>query len=82
MMAISNSNVGGWSMSFAPEVQTDNTGKWYGNGLRFATSGEAMDNARALSMRWLAVRDFRAVPSDDPVNYAWVDGQLKAVKEA
>ena len=27
--------------SWAPEVQTDSTGKWYGNALRFATESEA-----------------------------------------
>jgi hypothetical protein len=28
-------------MSFKPEVQTDDTCKWYGNALRFATREEA-----------------------------------------
>jgi hypothetical protein len=30
--------------------------------------------------RWMAVREVRVVESDEPVNYAWVNGQLKAVK--
>jgi hypothetical protein len=64
--------------SWKPEVQTDNTGKWYGNALRFATEKEAIDNARDLSMRWLAVKEFRAAPSEDPVNYHYVDGHLIA----
>jgi hypothetical protein len=68
-------------MSFAPEVQTDSTGKWYGNALRFATHKEALDNAFDLSMRWYAVREFRAVPSTDPVNYSYVNGQLLAVTQ-
>lgn len=69
-------------MSWKPEVQTDNTGAWYGNGLRFATEQEAYDNARALADRWFAVRAFRAAPSDDPVNYAWIDGGLVDVSKA
>ena len=67
-------------MSWKPEVQTDYSGKWYGNQLRFATKEEAEDNARDLSYRWILVRATRAVESDDPVNYAWIDGRLKEVK--
>lgn len=57
-------------MSYMPEVTTDDTGKWYGNALRFATYDEALASARALSMRWFAVREYRASESLDPVNYA------------
>lgn len=58
-------------MSWKPEVQTDNTGKWYGNALRFATEAEAKANAEDLMLRWMAVREIRATESDDPVNYKW-----------
>jgi hypothetical protein len=68
-------------MSYKPEVQTDGSGKWYGNALRFATREEAEDNARDLMMRWLLVRDYRATESDDPINYAWRNGAAVAVKE-
>lgn len=63
-------------MSWKPEVQTDNTGKWYGNALRFATKEEAEANVQNLADRWLLVIATRVVESDDPVNYAWVDGGL------
>lgn len=56
-------------MSWKPEVQTDNTGKWYDNALRFATKEEAEISAADLSRRWLAVKAWRASESDDPVNY-------------
>lgn len=65
--------------SWKPEVLVNNTEKWCGNALRFATETEALENARDLSCRWLVVRDFRASESDDPVNYAWVDGRLDSV---
>ena len=55
-------------MSFVPEVIADDSGKFVGNGLRFATSEEAEVWARDLSMRWLLVRETRATESDDPVN--------------
>lgn len=58
-------------MSWKPEVQTDSTGKWYRNGLAFATKEEADANAYALAMRWFAVREWRAAESDEPVNYRW-----------
>ena len=63
-------------MSWKPEVQTVNDPEWYGNGLRFATEHEALTNAADLMGRRRLVRDYRAVESADPVNYAWVDGKL------
>ena len=67
-------------MSFKPEVQTDNTGAWYGNALRFATREEAEASARDLAGRWLLVLAHRASESEDPVNYTYHNGQLKEVK--
>ena len=56
-------------MSFKPEVIADASGKWCGNGRRFATREEAEANARDLMMRWFAaVLETRLVESDDPVN--------------
>jgi hypothetical protein len=69
-------------MSFSPEVQTDNTGKWYGNALRFATRAAAENNVTDLMMKWTAVRETRVVESALPVNYAYVDGKLKSVEQA
>ena len=68
-------------MSYKPEVQTDDTGKWYGNALAFATPEEAQANVLALSMRWFAVRATRVVPSDEPVNYRFIAGSLVPVEE-
>ena len=56
-------------LSFAPEVIADNSGKWTGNALRFATEKEAKIYVDDLAMRWFAVLDTRVVPSEDPVNY-------------
>jgi hypothetical protein len=69
-------------MSFKPEVQTDGTGKWYGNMLRFGTRAEAEAQVRDLMMRWFAVRDTRVVECDEPVNYRYVDGRLEEVATA
>ncbi len=66
-------------MSFKPEVQTDNSGNWYGNALRFATREEAELNVFDLSMRWMLVRETRVVESTDPVTHAWADGRLSSV---
>lgn len=57
-------------MSFAPEVIADSSGKWAGNGLRFATREEAEIWVKDLSWRWTLVRETRVVESGDPVNYA------------
>lgn len=68
-------------MSWKPEVIADSGGKWTGNGLRFATEAEALANVAHLADRWMLVRDTRVVESNDPVNYAWIDGELVTVKE-
>lgn len=61
------------SKSYAPEVIADSSGKFLGNGLRFATPEEARKSAKDLESRWLLVTDTRVVESDDPVNYRWDD---------
>ncbi len=63
-------------MSYKPEVIADDTGTWSGNALRFATEKEAQTYVADLAMRWTLVRDTRVVRSDEPVNYAIVDGKL------
>ena len=69
-------------MSFKPEVQTDDTGKWYGNALRFSTRDEAEAQVHDLMLRWFAVRDTRVIECDDPVNYRYVDGRLVQAETA
>ena len=54
--------------SFAAEVIADNSGQWTPNGLRFATRAEAETYAKDLYSRWTLVREYRVVPSTDPVN--------------
>lgn len=68
-------------MSWAPEVQTDDSGNWYGNQLRFATEREAFDNAHDLKGRWTLVHAYRAVEFDDPVNYSYHNRQLRHIGE-
>jgi hypothetical protein len=63
-------------MSWAPEVQVRGEAKWHGNALRFATKAEAEANVAALYQRWTLVENTRVVESEDPVNYAWVNGEL------
>ena len=63
-------------MSYKPEVIVDDSNKWYGNSLRFATEKEAYENATDLMQRWMAVRDFRASVSVDPVNYSYINREL------
>lgn len=68
--------------NWKPEVQTGNDKNWYGNALVFATRKEAEYSARDLMGRWLLVVDYRAVESDDPVNYriCWDSMEMVAVK--
>ena len=67
--------------SWAPEVLVDNEKTWARNALRFATEDEAFRNARDLMYRWTLVREYRAAPSSDPVNYTYDElGQLEEIK--
>jgi hypothetical protein len=66
--------------SYKPEVIADSSGKWCGNALRFATHAEALANASDLAARWTAVSNYRAVESDDPVNYTYIDGKLERIE--
>jgi hypothetical protein len=54
-------------MSWKAEVIADSSGKWCGNGLRFATRQEAERYVSDLSWRWTAVRDTRVVDVADAV---------------
>lgn len=56
-------------MSFAMEVQADNTGTWAGNACRYATREESDSAGHELASRWFAVHEWRTVESSDVVNY-------------
>ena len=66
--------------SWKPEVIADNSGKWCGNALRFATKEEAEADVQDLMMRWFAVRETRVVESEDEPNYRRVDGRSVPIK--
>lgn len=67
-------------MSWKPEVEVN--GQWSRNALVFATEEEAETFARELFDCWMLITGYRAVEVDEPINYALIDGQLVAVKEA
>lgn len=65
-------------MSWKPEVKVD--GKWSQNALVFETEAEAEANARDLLNRWFFATDSRAVESELPPNYRWIDDQLVRIE--
>ncbi len=54
--------------SWKPEVQTDDSGKWYHNDLAFESREAAETWVRGLMVRWTLVRQVRVVPSDEEAN--------------
>ena len=66
-------------MSFKPELSTDGGKTYHANGLAFATKDEAELSAQDTYGRWLLATHWRAVESDQPVNYEIVDGVMSAV---
>ncbi len=66
--------------SWKAEVIADNSGKFCGNRLRFATKEEAECYARDLAGRWTLVREWRVVESDEPVNRKIVNGVMDTME--
>ena len=52
--------------SYKAEVRADESGEWYGNGLRFETPEQAASYAAGLASRWSLVTATRVVESTDP----------------
>jgi len=70
-------------VSYMGEVIADNSGKFVGNQLRFATEEEAQWYVDDLFMRWTLCREKRVVPSQDPVTDRYErdeDGRLSSVR--
>lgn len=65
-------------MAFKIEVNVDGD-KWDGNAIRVATEAEADACGKDLYSRWTLVKKYRVVPSDDAVNYTFVNGALESV---
>lgn len=68
-------------MSYAVEVIADNSGKWCGNACRYPTKEEAEKAAMDLAWRWLLVRDWRVVESEDAANYTIVNGRIEPINK-
>ncbi len=64
-------------MSWKPQVFVE--GAWVGNGLAFATKAEAENSADDLCQRWYVPTGWRAVESEEPVNYRYTDRRLEAL---
>jgi hypothetical protein len=67
-------------MSWKPEVIADSSGKWTGNGLAFATKNEAEQYGLDLMFRWTAVREYRAIESEESVNNVWTGTKAESIK--
>lgn len=68
--------------SWKPVVQTDNSGRWYDNALRFATIEEAKENARDLASQWFLVVAHSAMPDESEPNYSYHNGKLERLSNA
>lgn len=66
-------------MSFKPMIQTANGTKYYANSTAFATREEAEASAKDIFNRWMLATDWRVDESDEPVNWAIIDGVLTPV---
>lgn len=68
-------------MSWKVEVQTGGD-DWATNAVALATKEEAEWAAKDLMRRWMLVTAWRAVESDEPVNYEVIDNKLRPVQHA
>ena len=53
------------SKPYRVEVQSDTTGTWATNALRFETEAEAEEYGRDLFQRWTAVLEWRVAREED-----------------
>lgn len=65
--------------SFKVEVQTDTTGVWYSNSMRYDVKETAEREGANLAWRWTLVKDWRVSESEDRPNYRLVDGELQSI---
>jgi hypothetical protein len=61
-------------MSWKPAIKVYGEEPFYTNGQTFATKEEAEKSARNRLWNWSLAEDSKAVESEEPVNYRWVDG--------
>ena len=63
------------TVSFISEIFAGD--RYTDDGVRFATEAEALAYGRAR-----AFAAYRATPSNEPVNYRWIDGKLTQAEPA
>jgi hypothetical protein len=61
----------GWKNVIRARSETE----FHGNGLTFATKEEADGYGRDLFSRWTGVEEYKAVETEEEVNYKWGDGR-------
>ena len=61
-------------------VQTLTGSEWSTNACVYATEKEAFDAGTELAERWLSVTTHEVRPTDEPVNYAFVNGRSQSIK--
>ena len=54
--------------SFKVEVQTDSSGKWYSNAMRYHTKEQAELSGADLASRWMLVREWRVAEDAEEPN--------------
>jgi hypothetical protein len=59
--------------SWRVEVIADSSGNWCGNACRYPDKKQAETAACDLMNRWLLVREWRVVESDEPANYELIE---------
>ncbi len=65
--------------SYKCEVKAVGEQSYNSNGLRFATEQECKDYGNELLSRWFGADTFRVTPSDDAVNYRFINGHAEAI---
>jgi len=68
-------------MSFKLGVKTPGDAEFVSNALTFETEKEAEEYGRDLFSRWMAVKETKVLPSDEPVNYRFINGQAERIPD-
>ena len=67
-------------MSWKPAIKTSG-GDFHLNGQAFETKEEAEAMAKDIFGKWMLATDYKAVESDEPVNYRIINGALEPIQK-
>lgn len=68
-------------MRFKLGVKTAGDSDWVTNALCFETEKEAEEYGKDLYSRWIAVKETKVLPSNEPINCRFINGAIEMIPD-